>query len=87
MAAKEPEKKEDADAGLSAEARAMHQAAPWISAVWKLVGGAVTGVLAGYFLDKWLGTTPWLLLGLTTLGIGVGFYGFIHTAMTLGKKK
>lgn len=72
---------------LSSTARQMRAAQPYIAAVWKLVGGAVVGVLGGYFLDKWLGTSPWLLLGLSLVGISVGFYGFLHQMARLGKRK
>jgi ATP synthase protein I len=79
--------KADEGAGLSDTARQMHAAQPYIGAVWKLVGGAVVGVLGGYFLDKWLGTSPWLLLGLSVVGIGVGFYGFLHEMTRLSRRK
>lgn len=72
---------------LSSMARQMRAAEPYLSAVWKLVGGAVFGVLAGYFLDRWLGTTPWLMVGLSALGIVVGFYAFISTMLRMGKKQ
>lgn len=65
----------------------MRAAAPYVSAVWQLVGSAVFGVLAGYWLDKWLGTTPWVLVGLSTVSISVGFYAFIRSMLKLGKKK
>ncbi len=71
---------------LSSGARQMQEASPYIAAVWQLIGGAVFGVLAGYFLDKWLGTTPWILVGLTTVGIVVGFYAFIRSMAKLNKK-
>jgi ATP synthase protein I len=71
---------------LSEAARQLRAAQPYISAVWKLVGGAAFGVLAGYFLDRWLGTTPWVLVGLSAVGISVGFYGFIHDMMRLRKQ-
>ena len=83
MAEQEPQKQDE----LSEPARQMRAAQPYIGAVWKLVGGAVVGVLGGYFLDKALGTGPWLLLGLSLAGIGVGFYGFLHEVTRLGKKK
>jgi len=76
---------EEPDSELSPLARQMRAAEPYVSAVWKLVGGAVTGVLGGYFLDRWLGTTPWLLVGLATAGISVGFYAFIRTMLRMGK--
>jgi ATP synthase protein I len=64
----------------------MRNAQPYVAAVWKLVGGAAAGVLGGYLLDRRLGTTPWLLVGLSTLGIVVGFYGFIRDMLRLGKR-
>ncbi|MBE4750273.1 AtpZ/AtpI family protein [Corallococcus sp. ZKHCc1 1396] len=88
MADQEPRERADAPGSeLGETARQMRAAEPYISAVWKLVGGAVVGVLGGYFLDKWLGTSPWLLLGLSLVGIGVGFYGFLHAMARLGKRK
>ncbi len=71
---------------LSPAAKQMRAADPYISAVWKLVGGAVVGVGGGYFLDRQFGTTPWLLIGLSTVGISVGFYAFIREMLRLGKK-
>ena len=73
MAEKQPQDGSE----LSETARQMRSAEPYISAVWKLVGGAVVGVVGGYLLDRWLGTGPWLLLGLSLVGICVGFYGFL----------
>jgi ATP synthase protein I len=75
------------DSELSSTARQMRAAAPYISAVWKMVGGAVVGVLGGLLLDRWLGTKPWMLVGLSVVGISVGFYGFLHEMTRLGKKK
>lgn len=71
---------------LSSTARQMRAAQPYIGAVWKLVGGAAVGVLGGYFLDRGLGTTPWLLVSLSTLGICVGFYAFIRAMLKLDAK-
>jgi ATP synthase protein I len=88
MTDQKPGERSDAPGSeLGETARQMRAAEPYISAVWKLVGGAVVGVLGGYFLDRWLGTSPWLLLGLSLVGIGVGFYGFLHAMTRLGKRK
>lgn len=37
----------------------------------ELVAGPAGGALAGWFLDRWLGTSPWALLVLLFLGIAV----------------
>ena len=78
--------KKGSDDGLSETARATQQAVRYTDAVWKLIGGAVMGVAGGYFLDKWLGTKPWLLMVGALVGIGLGFYGLITDLIRLGKK-
>ena len=37
-----------------------------------LPSSIAVGLFLGYFLDKWLGTAPWLLLTFTILGIVSG---------------
>ncbi|MBX3595681.1 AtpZ/AtpI family protein [Sphingomonas sp.] len=39
----------------------------------ELVGGLAGGALIGWLLDRFLGTSPWLLLVMLFLGIGVAF--------------
>jgi ATP synthase protein I len=34
--------------------------------------------LAGYWLDKTLGTSPWFLLGCVFVGAAAGFYSMYH---------
>ncbi len=72
---------------LGPSARQMRAAMPYISAVWKMVGGTAVGVIGGLLLDRWLGTKPWMLVGLSVVGTVVGFYGFLHEMTRLGKKK
>ena len=33
------------------------------------------GLLVGFYMDKWLGTEPWLMLAWLTLGLIAGFRG------------
>ncbi len=37
-----------------------------------LPSSIAVGLFIGYFLDRWLGTAPWLLLSFTVLGIVSG---------------
>jgi ATP synthase protein I len=37
----------------------------------ELIAGPAGGALIGWLLDRWLGTSPWLLLVLLFLGFGV----------------
>ncbi|MED4164060.1 AtpZ/AtpI family protein [Halalkalibacterium halodurans] len=45
-----------------------------------IVGGVVTGMLIGRFLDNMLGTEPILLILFLLLGLGSGFYGVFKVA-------
>ena len=38
-----------------------------------MVSGVLVGGAAGYFLDRWLDTSPWLLLVFLLLGVVAGF--------------
>ncbi|MCB1538916.1 MAG: AtpZ/AtpI family protein [Alphaproteobacteria bacterium] len=47
--------------------------------------GAIGGAgLIGYALDRWLGTTPWLLIILLILGVGTGFLNVWKTTQNIG---
>lgn len=45
-----------------------------------LLGSLVGGALIGWLLDRWFGTSPWLLLTLLALGVGAGFRNIIKIA-------
>lgn len=38
----------------------------------------------GWMLDRWLGTSPWMLVGGILLGSAVGFYEFIRIMSRAG---
>ena len=63
------------------------KAQPYIDASWQLAGSVGLGTLLGWWLDKKLGTGPWLLVGGALLGIGIGFYAFFKALTVLGKKQ
>jgi ATP synthase protein I len=48
------------------------------AAVLSFVLATVTLMGFGWALDRWLGTTPWLVVTGIVLGAGVGFYQFIR---------
>lgn len=63
---------------LSAPARglqaALRNAGPVVAASYTLIGAIVLLGGLGYAADRWLDTSPWLLLTGLLLGIVVGFY-------------
>ena len=44
------------------------------------------GLAAGYFADRWLGTSPWLLLIGLAFGIAAATVNFIRTIKTLNEQ-
>ncbi len=64
---------------------ALSKAQPYLDAVWLMTGSVALGTLTGYFLDRRLGTKPWLLVAGALLGVVAGFYGFIRAVIALDK--
>ena len=58
---------------------------PFRPAPWATGGHRQT--LLGWWLDKKLGTNPWLVVTGSLFGIGAGFYAFFKALTALGKKK
>jgi ATP synthase protein I len=44
----------------------------------QLIGGPLGGGIVGWLLDRWLGTAPWLMLGLLFLGFAGGMFNVIR---------
>src|SRR3954462_11208648 len=66
-------------------ASSYRKAGPYLDASWQLAGSVALWVLIGYFLDKWLRTTPWLLVVGAVLGMAIGFYLFFKALSAIGK--
>ncbi|MFL7793195.1 MAG: AtpZ/AtpI family protein [Anaerolineae bacterium] len=56
---------------------------PAMSLGWELAIPIFLGVLLGYYGDQWLGTKPFLTLGLLLLGAATGIYNVIRFALRL----
>ena len=48
------------------------------AAAFSLFASVVSGLIAGWLLDRWLGTGPWLLVTGIVLGAAAGFYELIR---------
>jgi len=46
----------------------------------ELVSGVAVGAFIGYFLDRWLGTFPWLFILFFFLGAAAGFRNLLREA-------
>ncbi len=48
------------------------------AAVFSILTSIVVFLLVGWMLDRWLATSPWMLVGGVVFGSVVGFYQFIR---------
>jgi ATP synthase protein I len=48
------------------------------SIILMLPSAIVVGLFSGYWLDRWLGTQPWLLIIFTLLGVASGLISLIR---------
>jgi len=53
------------------------------AAGFSLFSAVVAGLIAGWLMDRWLGTRPWLLVAGIVLGAAAGFYQFIRVSSRL----
>jgi ATP synthase protein I len=53
------------------------------TAAFSLFAAVVSGLGLGWLLDRWLGTSPWLLVAGLVLGIAAGFYEFLRISAKL----
>ena len=54
----------------------LRKAGPYMGLGTMFAASLLLGVVAGYWVDRKLGTTPWLTLAGMLLGLIVGFYNF-----------
>ena len=78
-------RKEEDDSELSPAARAQRAAAPYLSAVWRLVGAILVGGGAGWLVDGKLHSSPWGLIVGLFVGLGAGFYLLIQGLNSMKK--
>lgn len=53
------------------------------AAALSLFASVVIFLGLGWFLDRWLGTSPWLLVAGIVLGAGLGLYEFVRITSKL----
>ena len=53
------------------------------AAAFSLFASVVSGLIIGWLLDRWLKTSPWLLVAGIVLGTAAGFYELIRATSKL----
>lgn len=53
------------------------------AAAFSLFASVVSGLIVGWLLDRWLKTSPWLLVTGLVLGMAAGFYELIRATSKL----
>ena len=70
------------DAANAARSKAMGLG---FSIAAQLVAGVLVGGAIGYFLDRWLGTIPWLMVLFLGFGFAAGIMNVVRTAREMQK--
>ena len=52
---------------------------------FEFVAAVAVGIGLGYLIDRWLGTSPWGIIGGVGLGFALGLRGLIKRGMTAFK--
>jgi len=53
----------------------------------ELVGGVLVGAGIGFGLDRWLGTSPWLLITFLMLGFGAGVQNVLRATKKMDSER
>ena len=56
-------------------------------AIVELMVGIVVGMVGGYYLDKYFGTSPWLMIGLMPVGMAAGVLNVLRLSNTKQAKE
>ncbi len=76
----EPEQRDAAGKPGEGAGRQTRQYAMAMELPFLIVGGVLAGGLAGWLLDRWLHTAPWLMLALGSLGFIGGLRDVLRRA-------
>lgn len=66
-----------------ADPRSMQSVGKAYSLAIEMVASVCVSVFIGWWLDRWLGTAPWGLLGFILLGVAAAMWSAIRTAMNM----
>lgn len=65
----------------------VRRAQPYIDASWQLIGAIVLCTFGGLWLDRWLGTSPWLVIVGSLFGVGAGLTVFLRIVLRLDRRE
>ncbi len=77
-----PEPFQDRDPSSPSRSEILRRAGPYLGIGSTFLAAIATCLFAGWWLDGWLGTSPWLTLAGALLGITAGFYMFIRIVLS-----
>ena len=76
-----PEPAPDPERPSPSRAEILRRAGPYLGIGSTFLAAVATCLFGGWWLDGWLGTSPWLTLAGALLGIAAGFYMFLRIVL------
>jgi ATP synthase protein I len=77
-----PEPVHDRDQPSESRSEILRRAGPYLGIGSTFLAAIATCLFGGWWLDGWLGTSPWLTLAGALLGITAGFYMFLKIVLS-----
>ena len=65
----------------------LRRAGLYLGVAFELPGTILGGLLAGYFLDQYLGTSPWFLIVLTAIAFAGAFVRLVQWARFFARER
>ena len=65
----------------------LHRAGLYLGVAFELPGTIVGGLVIGYFLDEYFGTSPWLLIAITALAFIGAFVRLVQWAKFFARRR
>lgn len=76
-----PNNRQDSQAPL------LRRAGLYLGVAFELPGTIIGGLVIGYFLDQYFGSSPWLLIALTAVAFVGAFYRLVQWVKFFGRQR
>lgn len=69
------------------QAHFLRRAGLYLAIAFELPGTILGGLIVGYFLDSYLGTSPWFLIAVTAIAFAGAFVRLVRWAKLLARER
>ena len=78
---------DDFNSGKNNQTPILRRAGLYLGIAFELPGTILGGLLVGYFLDDYLGTSPWFLIAVTAIAFAGAFARLLHWVKLFARER